>query len=48
MDFREKSKMIGEEKAAEGKAKVKQIKSKSEKAGQKAADFVLKKFEEMV
>ena len=48
MDFREKSRLLGEEKASEGKIQAKQIKSKSDKNMQKAVDFVLKKFEEMM
>lgn len=48
MDFRDKSKLIIEEKIAEGKISSKQVKSKSEKNIQKAAEFVVKKFEEMV
>ena len=47
-DFREKSKLIREEKLAEGKAQVKQLMAKAEKNIKKEADFVLKKFEEMV
>ena len=47
-DFREKAKLIKEEKLAEGKIQVKQLKAKSEKNIAKAADIVLKKFEEMV
>ena len=45
-DFRDKSKLIKEEKLAEGNAAVKQLKSKSEKNIAKAADFVMKLFEE--
>ena len=47
-DFRDKAKLIKEEKLIEGKAAVKQIKAKAEKNILKAADFVLKKFEEAV
>ena len=47
-DFREKAKLIREEKLAEGKAQAKQLRAKAEKNITKAADFVLKKFEEMV
>ena len=47
-DFREKSKLVKEEKIAEGKAQVKQLKAKAEKNISKAVDFVLKKFEEMI
>lgn len=48
IDFREKAKLIREEKLAEGKAAVKQLKAKAEKNIQKAAELVIKKFEEMV
>ena len=48
MDFREKSKLISEEKIAEGKLAVKQLKPKSDKNMQKSVDFILKKFEEMI
>ncbi len=48
MDFREKSKLIKEEKLMEGKAQAKQLKAKAEKNAAKAAELVLKKFEEMV
>ena len=48
MDFREKAKLIGEEKSAEGKMAAKQLKLKSEKNTGKAVDFILKKFEDMV
>ena len=47
-DFRDKAKLIKEEKLIEGKTQVKQIKAKAEKNILKAADFVLKKFEEAV
>lgn len=47
-DFRDKAKLIREEKLAEGKAQAKQLKAKAEKNITKAADIVLKKFEEMV
>ena len=47
-DFREKAKLIREEKLAEGKTQVKQLRAKAEKNIAKAADFVLKRFEEMV
>ena len=47
-DFREKSRLLGEEKASEGKIQAKQIKAKSDKNIQKAVDFILKKFEEMM
>jgi len=48
MDFREKSKLIKEEKLIEGKAQAKQLKAKAEKNTGKAAELLLKKFEEMV
>ena len=44
----QKSRLIGEEKAAEGKVSAKQLKSKSDKSMQKAVEFILKKFEELV
>ena len=47
MDFRENSKLITEEKLAEGKIAAKQSKVKSEKNIAKAVDFVIAKFEEM-
>lgn len=47
-DFREKSRLLGEERISEGKIQAKQIKAKSDKNMQKAVDFVLKKFEEMM
>ena len=46
--FREKSKMIGEEKLGEAKIQVRALKSKSEKSLQKAADFLLKKLESSI
>ena len=48
MDFRDKSKLIYEEKIGEGKVTAKQIKTKSEKNVTKAVDFVISKFEEMI
>lgn len=48
IDFREKARMIKEEKISEGKTSVKQLRAKSEKNIQKAVEFVLKKFEEMI
>ena len=48
MDFRDKSKLLYEERILEGKNAAKQLKSKSEKNVSKSVDFVLKKFEEMV
>ena len=48
MEFREKAKLIKEERLAEGKIAVKQLKAKAEKNIPKAVDFVMKKFEEMI
>ena len=48
MDFREKASLIKEEKLAEGRTTVKQIKAKAEKNVAKAVGYVLKKFEEMI
>ena len=48
MEFRDKARLIKEEKLTEGKAMARQIKSKAEKNLPKAVDFVLKKFEEMI
>ena len=48
MDFRDKSKLIIEEKIAEGKIEAKQLKLKSEKNIAKAVEFAIKKFEEMI
>ena len=48
IDFRDKSKLIIEEKIAEGKLEAKQLKSKSEKNIAKAVEFAIKKFEEMI
>lgn len=48
MDFRDKSKLIKEEKIAEGKAAAKQARAKAEKNIQKAVEFIMKKFDEMV
>mgnify|MGYP001572614757 FL=1 len=47
-DFREKAKLIREEKLAEGTIQVKQLRAKAEKNIPKAVDFVLPKFEEMM
>ena len=47
-DFREKSRLLGEERISEGKIQAKLTKSKSDKNMQKAVDFVLKKFGEMI
>lgn len=48
MDFREKAKLMREEKLAEGKNMARQIKLKSEKNAAKAVEIVMKKFEEMI
>ena len=48
MDFREKARLIREEKSAEGKAAVKQLKANAEKNVAKAVELVMKKFEEAV
>lgn len=48
MEFRDRSKLLVEEKISEGKISTKQIKTKSEKNIPKAAEFVMKKFEEMI
>ena len=48
MDFREKAKLIKEEKLMEGKAAVKQLNAKAEKNTAKAAELVMKKFEESI
>lgn len=48
MDFREKTRLIREEKLAEGKTAVKQLKAKAEKNIAKAAELVIKKFEEAI
>ena len=48
MEFRNKSRLLSEEKLAEGKSLAKQIKAISEKNIPKAVNFVLKKFEEMI
>ena len=48
MDFKEKIKLIKEEKLAEGKTSAKQLKLKAEKNIPKAVDFVIKKFEQMI
>jgi len=47
-DFREKAKITKEEKLIEGKALVKQLKSKAEKNIAKAVELVLEKFEAMI
>ena len=48
VDFRERSKLLAEEKIAEGKVTSKQIKAKSEKNIPKAVELVMKRFEEMI
>lgn len=48
MDFRDKAKLLSEEKLTESKLSAKQLKAKSEKNIPKVVDFVLKKFEEMI
>ena len=48
VDFREKTKLIKEEKVGEGKAQAKQLKAKAEKNAAMAVEIVLKKFEEMI
>ena len=48
MEFKDKSKLIIDEKITEGKITAKQIKTKSEKNIPKAVEFVMKKFEEMM
>ena len=47
-DFREKTKLIREEKLGEAKIQVRQIKAKSEKNLQKAADFVMQKLDSII
>jgi len=48
MDFREKAKLMKEEKIAEGKIQAKQLKAKAEKNAAKAVELVLNRFEEMI
>ena len=48
MDFREKAKLIKEEKIADGKAAVKQTRAKADKNIAKAVELVIKKFEELI
>ncbi len=48
MEFREKTKLIKEEKLSEGKSLVKQIKAKAEKNIPKSVEFVMKMFEETI
>ena len=48
IDFREKSKLIKEEKLAEGRTLAKQLKTKAEKNIAKAVELVIKQFDEMI
>ena len=48
IDFRDKARLIKEEKLTEGKAAVKQLKAKGEKNIAKAVELVINKFEEAV
>jgi len=48
MDFREKARLLKEEKLAEGRNAAKQIAAKAEKNIAKAVEFALKRFEEMI
>ena len=48
IDFREKTKLIKEEKILEGKIQAKQLKAKAEKNAAKAVELVLNRFEEMI
>lgn len=48
LDFRDKFRLIKEEKTADGKATAKQTRAKAEKNIPKAVEFIMKKFEEMV
>ena len=47
-DFREKARLIKEEKFGEGKALAKQLRAKAEKNIPKAVELVMKRFEEMI
>ena len=47
-NFREQSKLIREEKLGEAKIQVRQIKTKSEKNLDKAADFMMKKLDSII
>lgn len=47
-DFRETMKFLKEDKLAEGKNAVRQMKAKTEKNSGKAVEFVIEKFEEML
>ena len=48
MSARDRAKILKDEKLAEGRDVVKDIRTKVEKNIQKAADFIIKKFEEML
>ena len=48
MDFREKTKLIKEEKLAEGKTLAKKLIAKSEKNISKTVEYVLNRFDEMM
>lgn len=48
MEFRDKARLIKEEKLAEGKSIVKQAKTKAEKNISKAVELVMKKFEKSI
>src|SRR3989344_2569536 len=48
MDFKDRSKLLFEEKISEHKISAKQAKTKADKNIPRAADIVIKKFEEMI
>ena len=48
MEFRDKVKLLNEEKLIEGRTLAKQLKSKADRNSGKAVELVMKKFEEMV
>mgnify|MGYP001558124001 CR=1 FL=1 len=48
MNFRDKLKLLKEEKTSEGKNAAKQIKVKAEKNIPKTVEFIIKKFEEVI
>ena len=48
MEFKDRVKLLNEEKIAEGKMLAKQLKSKADKNSARAVELVLKKFEEMI
>ena len=48
LDFKEKLKLLREEKIAEGKAEARQIKSKAAKNIPKAVSLIMEKFEETI